>query len=518
MIRMLTMALALAGAALPAFSATSVIVLSEDDEAAYRAAYDATDRGDLAAADRVLARLTDQTLVGHVLARRYLAPGADPAPDDLRDWLAAFRDEATAPAIARLARARGVEGQAAAAGSRPHPLAGRRVAGDTAAARAEIESIAQAFAARDFAAARDRARAALAGPRSGQAAWWLGLVAFQAGDYAEAAAQFDAAAQWPFNDAWQASGAAYWAGRSALAAGDPARALRAFVEAARRPSTFYGQLAEAQLGRATPLTTTSPTLAPAELAAFLARHPEARRAAALAQLGRLSDVEAELRLLHGRIGPADDTAALALAIAVQAPAAQVRIAEFGDARVGAGNCPVTAFQPEDGFRVDRAVIYAIMRQESRFVPVAVSTSNARGLMQLLPSTAQHVDASRPFRAAPDLLHDPGVNMRLGQAYVEELAPMMSPPGDLAKVFAAYNGGPGWLGRWLATFPEAHGDPLLMLEALPREEPRTYAERVLAYMALCRKRAGQPAREMDALASGRAPIYVPMDRPARYAAR
>lgn len=518
MIRTLLIALALAGAALPAHAASAVIVLSPEDEAAYRAAYDATDRGDLAAADDALARLADQTLVGHVLARRYLAAGADPAPDELRSWLAAFRDEASAPAIARLARTRGVEGQAASAGGRPHPLAGTRITGDTAAARNEIEAIAQAFATRDVNIARDRARAALAGPRSGQAAWWLGLIAFQAGAYGDAAAQFDAAAQWPFGDAWHVSGAAYWAGRSALAAGDPARALHAFAQAARYPTTFYGQLAEAQLGRATPLATTAPALAPGDLAAFLGRHPEARRAAALAQLGRLSDVEAELRLLHGRIGPAEDPAALALAIALQAPGAQVRIAEFGDARVGAGHCPVTAFQPEDGFRVDRAVIFAIMRQESRFVPVAVSTSNARGLMQLLPSTAQHVDASRPFRAAPDLLHDPGVNMRLGQAYVEELAPKMSPPGDLAKVFAAYNGGPGWLSRWLATYPEAQRDPLLMLEALPREEPRTYAERVLAYMTLCRKASGQPTREIDALASGRAPVYVPMDRPARYAAR
>ncbi|MBU6372256.1 MAG: hypothetical protein KJS97_05955, partial [Alphaproteobacteria bacterium] len=118
MIRMLTMALALAAAPLPAIAATGVIVLSDDDEAAYRAAYDATDRGDLAAADAALARVGDQTLVGHVLARRYLAPGADPAPEDLRDWLAAFRDEASAPAIAKLARARGLDAQAAAAGSR----------------------------------------------------------------------------------------------------------------------------------------------------------------------------------------------------------------------------------------------------------------------------------------------------------------------------------------------------------------------------------------------------------------
>ena len=518
MVRMLMIALAAACAPMVAHAASSIVALSSEDEAAYRAAYEAIDRGDFAGADDALAAVTDQTLRGHALARRLLADGADASADDLARWMRAFADEASAPAIARLARARGLSLQPTPAGSRLHPLAGRRAPGDGPEARAQIESIAQAFSTRDFETARARALAALAGPRPGPANWWLGLIAFQAGDYREAAQRFETAAAWPSNDGWAASGAAYWAGRSALAGGDPARAAHAFVDAARWPTTFYGQLAEAQLGRTSPLDTAAPQLPPQDLADFLARRPEARRAAALAQLGRLSDVEAELRLLHGRIGASEDPTLLALAIALQAPGAQVRIAEYGDAHVGAGHCPATSFQPEDGFRVDRAVIFAIMRQESRFVPIAVSSSNARGLMQLLPSTAQHVDASSPFKASPGLLHDPGVNMRLGQAYVEELAPKMSPPGDLAKLFAAYNGGIGWLGRWLATFPDAQTDPLLMLEALPREEPRTYAERVLAYMALCRKTSGQQALEIDALASGRAPIYRPLDRPARVAAR
>jgi soluble lytic murein transglycosylase-like protein len=510
MIRPLIVALALVGAPI-AHAATGLIVLSPDDEQAYRAAYAALDANDRDAVDSALAAVSDQTLVGHVLARRLLSPGASPRSEDVAQWMDTFADEASAPAVAALARKMRIStAPPAPIPGRAHPLAARRVPGDGPAARAEIEAIAQAFAARDFAGARSRAQAALSSPRAGLANWWLGLISFRAGDFVDAAHRFEESARWPGADGWIASGALYWAGRSALAAGDAARAALNFTAAARWSTTFYGQLAEAQLGRTSPLDYLVPTSAPQDVAAFMARRPEARRAAALAQLGRLSDVEAELRLLHARIRADEDPLALALATSLQAPAAQLRIAEHGDARTGAGQCPVTTFRPEDGFRVDRAVIFAIMRQESRFVPVAISTSNARGLMQLLPSTAQHVDASQPYRRAPELLHDPGANMRLGQSYVEELAPKVSPPGNLAKVFAAYNGGPGWLGRWIATFEEANADPLLMLEALPREEPRTYTERVLAYMALCRKRVGQPAIEMDELASGKPPIYRPMD--------
>ncbi len=77
------------------------------------------------------------------------------------------------------------------------------------------------------------------------------------------------------------------------------------------------------------------------------------------------------------------------------------------------------------------------------------------------------------------------------------------------MFAAYNGGPGWLSRWLATQP-ADIDPLLLLETMPRAESRDYAERALSHMALCRKRYGQPTPELDRLAAGGAALYTPLD--------
>jgi soluble lytic murein transglycosylase-like protein len=131
-------------------------------------------------------------------------------------------------------------------------------------------------------------------------------------------------------------------------------------------------------------------------------------------------------------------------------------------------------------------------------------------MQLLPSTASDMDKTKPFRRQPDMLHDPGLNMRLGQAYLEWLMQQVARDGDLGKLFAAYNGGPGWLGRHLAANPDQR-DPLMLMESLPRTESRDYAERVLSHMGLCRKRLGQDSAEFLELASGKPATYVRLDR-------
>jgi soluble lytic murein transglycosylase-like protein len=328
-------------------------------------------------------------------------------------------------------------------------------------------------------------------------------------DYAEAVRRFEFSAAWPYHGGWALAGVHYWAARARLAAGESNGVALHLEAAAQRPWTFYGQLAEAQLGRESPLSFAPPPLDADTLTHFLDRHPGARRAAALAQLGRLSEVESELRRVHGDLNRDEDPIFLALSVALAAPSAQLRTAEYGGPEVASGFCPATSFVPDDGFQLDRALIYAIVRQESYFNPKAVSVSNARGLMQLLPSTARDMDRATNYRRQPAALFDPGLNLRLGQSYVRWLMTEFHNDGDLGRVFAAYNDGPGWLSRWLATQP-ADVDPLLLLETLPRAESRDYAERALSHMALCRKSLGQPTPELDRLASGDAALYQPLD--------
>lgn len=493
----------------------AIVALSEHDETHYRRAFDAIEAGNWRGVTIALQGVEDDALEGVVRGRMLLARSYRPSWSEYTQWLNRYGEYGMAGAVydrameSRRRRSRAQAPEPQVGGVRQLPGTPPAIVDDSAAARAEIARIADLIGAGDVEGARVLAEQASYGARAGQAHWQLGLIAYQTHDYAEAVRRFELSAQWPHHGGWALAGVHYWAARSRLAVGDASGVAQHLEAAAARPWTFYGQLAEAQLGRDSALTFTPPEPDAAELTRFIERHPGARRAAALAQLGRLSDVESELRRLHGDLSRDDDTVFLSLAISLEAPSAQLRAAEFGGPEVASGFCPATSFAPEDGFTLDRALLYAIVRQESYFNPKAVSHSNARGLMQLLPSTARDMDRSVNYRRNPAPLFEPGRNMSIGQSYVRWLMESFHSDGDLGRVFAAYNGGPGWLARWLATQP-TDIDPLLLLETMPRSESRDYAERALSHMSLCRKRFGQPTPEMESLASGRAAIYRPLD--------
>jgi len=515
LVRSAIAALSVAAIVSPATAQTRIVALTEHDEAAYQRAFAAIDSGNWRGVNEAVNQADDDILAGVVRGRMLLTRSYRPGWSEYTGWLNRYGDYGMANAVydramdSRRRRSRAQAPQPTQGRGRTLPGTPPPVEGDNSHARVAIQRIQERIGGGDYEGARTLALAELDGPRDGQAHWQLGLIAFRQRDYAEAAQQFDASSRWPNHGGWARAAAHYWAARSLLAAGETNGVIAHYEAAADRPWTFYGQLAEIALGRDSALNYAPPEISDDDIAHFIERNEGARRAAALAQLGRLSEVELELRRLHADLSADDDRVFLALAISLQAPAAQLRAAEFGGRDIAAGFCPTSTFAPDDGFELDRALIYAIVRQESYFNPKAVSVSNARGLMQLLPSTARDMDRSVNYRRNPTALYEPGLNMRLGQDYVQWLMQEFHNDGDLGRVFAAYNGGPGWLSRWLATQP-ADIDPLLLLETLPREESRDYAERALSHMALCRRRYGQPTIELDRLAGGAAAIYAPLD--------
>jgi len=486
-------------------TASRLLVLSAADEAAYADGYAAIEAQDWPLVDLALRRLADRSLEGALRARLLAHPAYPAAAGELEAWFARYGAAQTPPA-ALLTRARslGVAARVGKAPRRAFPNPTPQPPDDSPAARAAIEGIAQAFAANDLATAEQQALAARAGPRAGEAEFWLGLISWRKQAATDAAGHFQRAAAWPHHGQWEQARAHVWSARALFANGGAAEALAHLRAASQAPHTLYGQIAEAQLGRASALDFRLERYPPAVLAEFAARHPGARRAAALAQLGRLSEAEEELETLHGVLDPNDDKLFLAFAEALAAPRAQLRAAEYGGPEVAAGHCPTHSFAPLEGVTLDPAALAAVMRQESRFTPVAVSRSRAQGLMQLLPSTANDLAQKEDFRRRPERLHDPALNVALGDRYLAWLLERPAIDNDLLRAIAAYNGGPGWLQRWLENFPAAQ-DPWMLLESLPRPETRTYAARVFAFYALCRFKNAESAAELDKLASGRAPI-------------
>ncbi len=136
--------------------------------------------------------------------------------------------------------------------------------------------------------------------------------------------------------------------------------------------------------------------------------------------------------------------------------------------------------------LDPFVVAGLIRQESVFNPKALSRANARGLMQLLPSTGKMVAKSQGLGAiGPADLYNPTLNITLGTAYLSE---QLGKFGRVELAAAAYNAGPGRVVQWKAARPV---EPIEeWVENIPISETRGYVQGVLRYAANYRRFYGK----------------------------
>lgn len=115
-------------------------------------------------------------------------------------------------------------------------------------------------------------------------------------------------------------------------------------------------------------------------------------------------------------------------------------------------------------------LFSVVRQESLFEGFVRSTAGARGLMQIIPGTGAGIAAQMgwPNPYEEDMLYQPNVSIEFGARYLASNRDLFD--GDLYAALAAYNGGPGNAGAWLALAP---GDPDLFLEVIRYAETRDY---------------------------------------------
>ncbi len=150
------------------------------------------------------------------------------------------------------------------------------------------------------------------------------------------------------------------------------------------------------------------------------------------------------------------------------------------------------------YELDPAWIAALIRAESAWAPDARSHADARGLMQLLPSTAQAEAKKRSLRyPGPNGLYDANDNLRLGIAHLASMLEKHGGQPFLAT--AAYNAGPTPVGRWLAQRPPNEID--LWIETIPYRETREYVARILAFAVVYDWRLHNKAMPVTARARG-----------------
>lgn len=134
------------------------------------------------------------------------------------------------------------------------------------------------------------------------------------------------------------------------------------------------------------------------------------------------------------------------------------------------------------YGVDPFLITAVIREESKFMPKAQSKVGAKGLMQLMPETAQWAaDQAGVTPFQEELLYEPEINIKLGAWYISNLSQQFQ--NNTVLVLAAYNGGRGRVKDWLNKGQISPGG---RVEELPIPETREYAKRVLCSYAKYRQ--------------------------------
>ena len=343
------------------------------------------------------------------------------------------------------------------------------------------------------------------GAWSTQGAWVKGLAAWRTRDYRTALAAFDRVAK-EAPDSELRAAAYYWAARAAVAAGEPASVQSRLRAAAANEETFYGLLAVETLGVETNSQRESVR---ADRSAWRALEglPNVRIAMALSEIGE--DKYAGDTLRHqARIGDArQHEQLLAIAGALSLPEAQLYLAHNtpqGRKPSAQSRYPQPKWEPNGGWKVDPALVFAHTLQESRFQRAVASPAGALGLMQVRPGTARDVARWRGDLGTGDL-RSPAVNMDLGQSYLQYLSKDPSTGGLLPKVIAAYNAGPAPVARWQSEIRD-NGDPLLYMESIPYWETRGYVGIVLRNYWMYEAQQGKPSISRAALAQGKWPRF------------
>ncbi len=474
--------------------------LSPSQSALIRRIFMLQGAGSIADAVRETSRLESDLLLGTILADRYLRASYRTTATELTDWLARFGDQPEATAIRdlleRMAPGVAVPGMGTDAGADRTVSKGRR-----AVRPSQVRSL---FVDNHDAAAVTAAQPLLARasePAAAEALFVAGLAAMRLDQSDTAYAFFDSAYHAAALSSLRAA-SAYWAGHVEQHRQDRGGFAVWMQRAALERDTFYGRIARRALG---PSVACLPgeTIGNADVDALLATAP-GRRAFALLQVGERRYAETELRGFWANTvqdGTFDRPLALvARATGFNQLAAEIEQVGEATQRSLAETAP-PRLRPAGGFVVDPPLVYALVRHESNFQPVAVSRSGASGLMQLMPRTARAVAGEQSTR-----LHDPAVNLAIGQRYLLVLADDDVIDGNLIRMLAAYGQGQGGLRKWVDGVRD-DVDPLMFLEAIPNAEIRQFVEDSLIYYWHYAAVMHVPAASLDALATGRYPQLI-----------
>ncbi len=528
----------------------------------YAKAFDLQQKAKWAEADRVLRDVDDPILMGHILYQRYMHPTAYRAAwTELRDWLINYRDQPGAWRVYKLAQKRKPRGVSmpsrppsrvyqGASASALNPLfangASRNIrrevdrlvrrerpsqalkyigyrSNDRQLSAAETDFL-KAQIARSFyieGKPKDSLKLATTAGRSWREVptvdWHAGLASWRLNNFELAIQHFTRLANNEATKETMRTSAQFWLSRSYFKLGDVVKAEAWLKKAAMGGNNFYALLArQVSFGTMT-INWQQVQIEPKET---ISSYPPVARSIALAKAKQRELAELELLSLQERSSDTEARAILDLAKAYNFPAVELAIAtrlsqntvnDRAILNMIEGRYPTLDHDEIGELNIDRALLFALIRQESRFKARAKSHAGARGLMQIMPGTAAFVTGDRTLArtSGRDKLLDTDLNLEIGQKYLGMLLGDRYFDNNLIYALAGYNAGPGNLKRWRRELDDMN-DPLLFIESISAPETRKYVQHVLENFWIYRSRLNQEATSLRLLAKETWPSYIAQD--------
>ena len=516
-------------------------------------------------ADRLIRQLETQTLMGHVLFQRYMHPtGYRARWTELRDWLKKYADQPGAWQVYKLARkrkprgvsmpkrppsrvyfneklssgqslfrtrtARQIKNKVSSMVRRERPTLALKYiqqrAQDVRLKAGETDFLKSLIARSYYIEGKvpQALELALEATRSRQyvqmSDWHVGLAAYRLGKLDLAIKHFEKLALNRTASPKLRAQASYWTARGLRDQGKNQQAEIHLRSAARSGPYFYSLLAMQHMRNGLIIDWRR---ADQNTGSLFANHPALRRAQALREAKQEELAELELLYLQERVSEVDARALLSYARDKEYPAVQLALASRLGGRISNG-LPLPLYEshfpvvdkmstPKLGANevVDKALVHALVRQESRFKARAKSRAGAHGLMQIMPGTAAFVTGDRSLyrRSGRDQLLDAELNLEIGNRYLSLLLSKKYFDQNLVFALAAYNGGPGNVRRWRRELKEVT-DPLLFIESLPAPETRDYVQKVMSNLWIYRDRLEQEPISQRILAAESWPRYHAQD--------
>ncbi len=299
--------------------------------------------------------------------------------------------------------------------------------------------------------------------------------------------------------------AGFWLARAYERLGQKDKAAEALAFAAKNSDTFYGMMAQQMIEPGRSRITISPPRSPSEQEgqAFVER--DAVKAVVLARKSGVDQNITRVFLTHLRNTAKTEPELALLAHLAEALGDTQMAVRIGKSGIARGMNLVTYAYPLHAMPLyqplrpppEQAVLLGVARQESEFNTATTSGAGARGLLQVMPVTAQHVCKDYKIKCEIDRLgRDPAYNLMMASAYIGDRMDEFN--GSYVLTLAGYNAGPGRTRQWIREFGDPRDpavDPIDWVHRIPFEETREYVLKVLSNIQMYRARLGDEANAL-----------------------